>query len=185
MRYRLPDNSPLDVRALRRGILPAPPSPADIAKQAGKSIQVVPWWESKPPQATDFLTVQKTIALAAGAGSTVSLLTTSLPPEAYAVVKVVTIFADATTTGTDVDWILRFNGGPVPGWNNLTTFPRVSTNLSIDFGGTVLVPQGAVISVTAQNNNANGPWNIGALVSGWYLSASDIERIYGEMGTGY
>ena len=184
-RIGLPDNSPLDIRALRRG-QPAPQyNPANIAASATQVLQVVPWWETKPPQGTDFLEVQKTIALAAGAGSAVELLSFRLPQESFGVVKRVTIFADATTTNTDVNWTLRFNGGPVPGWNNLTTFPRVSTNLSIDIGGTVLIPPGTTVSVTAQNGNAFGPWNIGALVTGWYLSGSDIQRIYGAMAQGY
>lgn len=184
-RLRLPDDSPLDIRTLRVG-QPAPSfNPADIGAQAARVLQIIPWWETKPPQGTDFLQVQKTIALAAGAGSTVELLTFALPAESYGVVKGVSIFADATTTSTDVNWTLRFNGGPVPGWDNLTTFPRAASNLSIDYGGTVVIPPGTRVSVTAQNGNASGPWNIGALVAGWYLSASDLQRIYGAMATGY
>ncbi len=184
-RQTLPDNFPHDIKGLQRGILPAPYNPADLARNSTRALQIVPWWETKPPQGTDFLEVQKTIALAAGAGSVVTLLTFNLPDSSWGVIKGVSIFADATTVNTDVDWVLRFNSGPVPGWNNLTTFPRVSTNLSIDFSGTVVIPPGTTVEVTAANNNAFGPWNIGVMVTGWYLSASDIERIYGDMATGY
>lgn len=184
-RQTLPDGFPHDVRGLQRGILPAPYNPSDIGRSTAQVRNVVPWWETKPPQGIDFLQVQKTIALAAGAGSVVSLLTFALTPESYGVIKGVSIFADATTVNTDVDWILKFNGGPVPGWSNLTTFPRVSTNLSIDFSGTVIIPPGTTVEVTAVNNNAFGPWNIGVMVTGWSMSASDIQRIYGDMATGY
>lgn len=184
-RYTLPDNFPADIRGLQRGILPAPYNPADLGQTAQRTIQIVPWWETKPPQGTDFLFVQKTIALAAGAGSTVDLLVFDLPASSWGVVKGVTVFADATTVNFDVDWTLRFNGGPVSGWNNLTSFPRAAANLSIDFGGTVVIPPNTTVSVSAQNFNAFGPWNIGVLVAGWYMSASEIERIYGPMATGY
>jgi hypothetical protein len=185
MRVRLPDDFPKDVKGLQRGILPAPYNPADVAAQSARVINVVPWWETKPPQGLDFLEVNKSTVLAAGAGSAVELLSFTLPPETFGVIKVVSIFADATTTDTDVDWTLRFNSGPVPGWNNLTTFPRAAANLSIDYSGTILVTPGTNISVTAQNGNAFGPWTIGVLVAGWYLSQSELQRVYGDLTQGY
>jgi hypothetical protein len=139
----------------------------------------------RPPFATDFFPIEKSQVLLAGAGQQIVLTGSQfeLPPgDAIAVIKAVSIFADATTVLFDVDWSLQINQGPVSGWDHLTTFPRASSNLSIDFGGTIFVPQGAKIRMVATNNSAAGPWTIGGSYTGWYLGMSDIDRVFGRVG---
>jgi hypothetical protein len=187
MRHRLPDTRPTDIKALNRGIIPAPRTLSDTGQDAQRFIQMVPWWETKPPQAQDFLAVEKGQALAAVAGTQIVLTGARfrVPAENVAVIKSVQIFIDATTLLTDVDFAVRFNGGPVSGWDQLTTFPRASANLSIAFEGTIMVPVGVEITMTAINNAATGPWVVGGQFTGWYLSQREVERIYGRQARGY
>ena len=155
------------------------------AEQSRAEVSLTPWWQERPPFATDFTAIEKAEVLVAVAGTVLALpgATFQLPPGDFiAVVKAVTIFIDAPTLLTDVNWQLRINNGPVAGWDNLSTFPRVATNLSIDFGGTVFVSQGAQISMVAINNANTGPWTVGGQITGWYLSRADIDRVFGRAG---
>lgn len=185
-RTGLPDNFPKDVNISRRGVLPAPFSPlAEMAQQSQADVSLTPWWEERPPFAQDFIAIDKATVLPAGAGQEVNLPGASfqLPTGDFiAVIKAVTIFIDQPTLLTDVDWILKINNGPQAGWDRLSTFPRVATNLSIDFGGTVFVPQGALMSLTARNNSGAGPWTVGGQITGWYLSRADVDRVFGRAG---
>lgn len=182
----LPDDFPKDVNVSRRGVLPAPYSPlAQQAEQSRADVSLTPWWEERPPFATDFLAIEKAEMLAAAAGTIIELPGTvfTLPAGDFiAVIKAVTIFIDAPALTTDVNWQVQINDGPVAGWDRLSTFPRVATNLSIDFGGTIFVPQGARIRMVAINLAATGPWTVGGQLTGWYLSKADIDRVFGRAG---
>jgi len=180
---KLPFRQPLDIQASRRGIVPSPFSEASERSQA--SVALTPWWVERPPFATDFFATDKGTILAAGPGAPTELPGTvfTLPTgDAVAVIKAVTIFINAPTVLTDVDWQIQINEGPVAGWDQLTTFPRAAANLSIDFGGTIFVTQGARIRMVATNQSAAGPWTVGGSFTGWYLSQSDIQRVFGRVG---
>lgn len=184
-RVGLPDDFPKDVNVSRRGVLPAPYSPLVHQASDQSDVSLTPWWQERPPFATDFTAIDKATVVAAVAGTVVSLPGTQfrLPTGDFlAVVKAVTIFVNAPGLTLDVDFQVRVNNGPVPGWDRLSSFPRVAANLSIDFGGTIFVPQGALIEMVAINNAATGPWTVGGQLTGWYLSKADIDRVFGRSG---
>lgn len=166
------------------GGLPGPPPPPQTLRPVAA---VPPFYYVKPPSGIDFyfsMSSDTGLAdIAAGAGSTLVIApTTALRiPDLYeGVVAFVTIFLDAPTTGTDVIFTLRFNGGPVSGADALRSFPRTANNLSITFPFNIVVPGGTTIDVLATNQNANGPWSIGAEVGGWSYAESLRQRVFGD-----
>lgn len=183
-RSGLPGVSPLDVMVSRRGVLPAPASVLATEAAQHQQVSLTPWWVERPPFAQDFFATDKNTTLPAAVGS-VALpnATFQVPPGDFiAVIKAVTIFINAPTVATDVDWSILINDGPVQGWDHLTTFPRAAANLSIDFGGTIFVPQGALVSMRVNNISGAGPWTVGGSFTGWFLSQTDIARVFGRAG---
>ncbi|MGH7177672.1 MAG: hypothetical protein ACREJC_09855 [Tepidisphaeraceae bacterium] len=143
---------------------------------------IPPFYYVKPPSGVDFY-FNETATVAAGAGSTVVIAPTIalvIQPLYEGLVAFVTIFLDAPTTDTNVRFTLRFNGGPVQGADNLRSFPRTANNLSISFPFNVIVPGNTTIDVLATNQNAFGPWTIGAEVGGWQYAESLRRRVFGE-----
>lgn len=161
--------------------LQAAPSVAD---KSGVSRQVFPPWLYPLPQGNDFYIFTiggaKTALLAAGAGQSVTSDALVIPPEAAGALRVMSIFIDAPTVLVNVDWILRINGAPVPGWT-FTTFPRVANNISIDFTGLVRIPTGTVVDVQIVNRSAAGPWTVGVQFGGWYWSQRAGSALYGDL----
>lgn len=159
---------------LRDGtVIPAPPRRMPV---------IQPYYTEKPPSGQDFY-FNETGVLAAGAGSTLVLPAAGpllINPNFEGVIKSVVIFIDAPLTTLDIVWQLRVNGGGVVGWDALRTFPRTANNLSIEFSGTVQVPGSSKIDVLITNNNAVGPWTVGAEVSGWAWPVADRVRVFGE-----
>jgi len=171
----------IDVATRGNRQLPAAPHSEPIPKSA----QIPPYWLYKPPEGIDFY-MNETGVLAAGAGSTLILASVPaifLTPNYEGATQSVAIFVDAPTTDIDVTWTLRFREAPVPGWDRLTTFPRSATNLSIEFPGIVQCGPGTKIDVLVTNNNAFGPWTVGAEVTGWSWPRISRQRVFGREGT--
>lgn len=150
---------------------------------------LLPYYFIKPPSGTDLYFNSVTpvaTPLAAGAGATVILAAAAnktpffIRANSEGVVAAVQIFVDAPTADVDVSWTLRFNGAPVIGWDDLKTFPRVANSISIVFPGTVQVESGVTVDVLVTNNNAFGPWRVGAEVSGWQWPLNERLRVFGE-----
>jgi hypothetical protein len=161
---------------------PTPPGGLAVPSAPTPVASVPPFWLYKPPSGIDFY-FNVTGVLAAGAGSTLVLGGT--PPVTIlngyeGVVASVNIFVDAPTTTLDVTWALRFNQAPVPGWDRLRSFARTANNLSIEFSGFVQCGQNTLIDVLVSNQSAAGPWTVGVEVTGWYWSAIDRRRVYGD-----
>ena len=162
---------PMDVRAQNDQRVLGPPPPGAGGPAGAQDIPVFtvfPPWLWKPPSGQDFTSNEQGI-LAAGAGSQLIVPAVVFPQQQVGVLRLMTIFVDAPLVTIDVSWILRINGGPVPGWT-FKTFRRAATNLSIDFTGRVDIPQGSTVDVLIRNNNAAGPWDVGAQTSGWSWS---------------
>lgn len=119
-------------------------------------------------------------ALAAGAGTVVEPVSFALPGTMIGYVQIMGIYVLSPTGNTDLTFTLRINGAPVSGWDNINTPPGVA-NLILQNFSDVQVPLGAgtVVSVTVTNNNAFGPWTVGAKVAGWYHTQADELRYFG------
>lgn len=182
---------PLDVQAWGksraslaglRGTDPAaaPDMGAQDNDERSQVVSIPPPEVNPIPTARDFFQQLKSATLAAGVGATVTTVPElRLKPGEVGVIKIVEIFVDAPTTLIDVTWALFVNGGPVPGFDNLSTFPRAATNLSIGFTGTIRLPPSAIVTMVITNNSVAGPWTVGAAYAGWRWNEQEGERYTG------
>lgn len=168
-----PPQPPADIVA-RRTVVPVHKQSQQLQIPSQQTtLQKFPPWLYKPESGQDY-TTNETGTLAAAVGATLALAAFQIPANTKGVIRLFTLFVDAPNLTIDVDWIVRINRAPVPGWT-FTTFPRVANNLSIDFEGVVYVPEGALIDVLVRNNAATGPWTVGAQLSGWSWSKVILE----------
>lgn len=164
---------PLDIRALRNPkaqgtgfVSPMTQQSVAEGKSAPQAVLTIPApWLELPPDGSYFQATLKSAAVAAGT-TLASAVTFTLPAEADGVLAEMQIFIDAPTILTDIDWILKINGGPVQGWS-MTTFPRAANNFSAAQSGSVLIPTQGKVTVDITNNGA-GPFNVGTKILGWY-----------------
>lgn len=174
---------PRDIAAFGRPRLPS------AAKREGRpetpprqTIVTIPPPEVEPiPTAKDFFRILRTAALAAGAGNQV--VSTALRYQAsggiVAAIKFVSIFVDAPTALTNVVWSVLLNGAPAPGFDALTFSPRVAANFERTFPCTIRVPPNTTVQVVITNQDAAGPWTVGASFGGWGWNQQEGERYTG------
>jgi hypothetical protein len=119
--------------------------------------------------------------LAAGVGSVVTPVSFAMPGTMKGYVQIMGVYVLSPTANTSVTFSLRINGSPVSGWDNIQNPPGVANFFVQNFADLqVEVAPGADISIVATNNNANGPWTVGAKVAGWYHTEADERYFYGE-----
>jgi hypothetical protein len=156
------------------------PSPKGIIPRAA---QVPPFWQFKPPEGIDFF-FRTAGTLAAGAGSTLILAPTPrfrILPDYSGVIAGVSIFVDTPLTTLDITFTLRWNGGPVQGWDQLEAFPVAANAIIIPFPGNLQVPGGTDVDVLVTNNSAAGPWTVGATVTGWQWARINEDIAFGRL----
>lgn len=149
------------------------------------TVALPPWYVEPLASSNQFNLTANTASLAAVAGQTVFLTGADLTVAAYnvGVIRGVTIFIDAPTALTVVQFALLVNGQAPAGFDRLQSFPRVATNISIGFDAQIRLTQGDVITLRATNVTAAGPWTVGMSYNGWTTPTRDIERIFGDIGT--
>lgn len=162
------------------GTGPSGPSPiAGLASEAPWSRQVAPPWREKlGPVSRDFNFQNFELVLPAGVGSTVQGPSFRLPTANVGWLQQFQQYILSQTAATSIEWILQFNGGPVPGFLNKRNPPGVANLVLIDLNGLqVRVPQGALVSVLIRNLNVNGPWTVGTGFAGWQHSLqAELDR---------
>lgn len=143
-----------------------------------------------PPQTTPLITSQNFTAqdyamvLAAGVGSTITSAAASfrLPASQVGWLQNFTLYVLTPAATTSVQWTVRINGGPIPGWDNIQNAPGVANLFVGEYNGLAIrIPNGALVDVLITNLNANGPWTVGAKIAGWYHSLADEARVYGSL----
>jgi len=172
-------NTPVDMRQWS-GNAGRFPDPKGIIPQ---SAQIPPFYQIRPPTGVDFF-FKRMGVLAAGAGSTLILVPSNRPlkilPDYKANIAGVTIMVDAPLATLDITFTLRWNGGPVEGWDKLEPFPTAANALIIPFPGTLQTPGNTLIDVLVTNNSAAGPWTVGASVAGWQWPRIDEDIAFGR-----
>lgn len=152
------------------GFAPPPPAPA---------LQVPPWFLVKPPEAADFTACGRVAGLTSAAGQTVLTgSTVQIPANNVPVIRSLTLEVNNLLSTSDIDWRLRVNGNPVEGWAPLTVFPRSAATITVAYGPEetfIILPEGALIDVTAQVHDA-GTYDVGAHLHGWFVGADVAER---------
>lgn len=142
---------------------------------------VYPPWVYKIPTSQDFNAEAYDGAIAAAIGATVTITSFQLPATFVGWIQIFSVYVLSPTANQAVTWTLRINGAPVGGWDNVFFPPGVANFGVRDFSDLqVRVPDGGLITVTAQNRSANA-WTVGAKVSGWFHSFADEQRIYGDL----
>lgn len=143
---------------------------------------ISPFYEVKPRSGIDaYFNQTGVLAAVAGAAVEFGAGLFVLPSANVGVIGFLTIFVDAPNTTINVIWTLLLNGAPIPGWERITTFPRVANNLSIVYPGTVQIPKRAAITVRVTNQAATGPWTVGAEVGGWHWPEVDELQTFGKV----
>jgi hypothetical protein len=109
------------------------------------------------------------LVLAAGAGSEVTLAGFQLPQGQVGWLQVFSLYVLTPTAATDVRWQVRINQGPVPGWESVANPPGIAQFIVIgDDDMRVRLPGNCLVDVLITNQNASGPWTVGAELQGWY-----------------
>jgi hypothetical protein len=143
----------------------APTLPSGAAAPLS-SVQIFPPWLYTPDSGLDFNPRADGVVSAPGTTVRPAGLVFNLQPGYAGVVRFVAIFIDAPTTLLDIQFILTVNNGPVPGWDNLRSFPRNANNISITTEGVVQLPQNAQLGITIVNQGV-GAFTVGASYGGW------------------
>jgi len=120
------------------------------------------------PAATEFNVVVSKAS--AGAETNVDIgIVLDLPQNNIGIVRGVSLYINNMLTTTNVTWTLRFNGAPVPGYNNLSIFPRAAPSVANSFDSFVRIPQGNPMQVRVTYSNIDGAaYTVGAALSGWF-----------------
>lgn len=126
----------------------------------------------------DFNVNNYSTVIAAGPAITVIPVSFALPGTMQGYVQIFGIYVLAPTANTNLTYALQINNAPVSGWDNIANPPGVANLVVQNFSDLqVAVPPGSVVSVAITNNNAFGPWTVGAKIAGWYHTEAD-ERYY-------
>lgn len=91
----------------------------------------------------------------------------NVPNGSIFVIRGVSLYINNMLDTTDVRWSVVVNGNPVPGWANLTLFPRIATFVGNNFDSMIRGSGQAKIQVIYTNADG-GSYKIGAALTGWY-----------------
>lgn len=164
---------------ISRNVFRQQPGPA---QQAPFARNVFPPWVYKLPSSKDFNVNQYASVLAAGNGSQVTPVSVQIPETNVGYIQIFGIYVLTPTASTNISFSLHINGSPVEGWDNIIPPPGVANFVVQNFADLqVRIPDGAKIEVVVSNTDANGPWTVGAKVSGWFHSQIEEQRIYGTL----
>jgi hypothetical protein len=174
---------PWDIQTRLRNLPAAPPqSPEARRETVGRTQVVYPPSVEKLPESVDFVAQDYAIALAAVLNQTASSanLRFVLPPGNVGWLQGFTVYVLTPTALTSVQWQLRINGGPVPGWT-IQNSPGVANIYRDDFSDLrVRLGDSSVVDVLITNLNANGPWTVGGRIQGWFHSATAEQSRYAD-----
>lgn len=135
--------------------------------------------EARPPQATDFQiagTLAGRTAANTTPGAAGALFPSSfqLPANQVGVLKSISLLANGLLVTSNIRWRLRFNGGLVAGWSDLTINPRAAGSVELSFTPeetSIPVPEGALVDFVVQVLDA-GTYQVSVQAHGWYYSTS-------------
>ena len=156
--------------------------PSGPAQNSPLVRNIYPPWVFKLPMSKDFSRSNYASVLAAGAGQTVTPVSFDVPPSFVGFCQEFDIYALSPLATTNIVYTLRINGGPVEGFDSIP-LPPGATNLTLIIKNDLQVrlPDGCTVDVLVTNQDAAGPWTVGAVIGGWYHPESEEQRIYGTL----
>lgn len=127
------------------------------------------------PDATNFNTLGSVNS--AGPQSNILLpgASVQLPKANTGYIRSVSINIANMLQTTNVTWTVFINTSPVPGFTNLSIFPRVADGVTDEFDCVIRVSQGALVTIRYSNLDG-GTYGIGASLSGWYQPLQSAAR---------
>ncbi len=139
---------------------------------------------SPPRGALDFQATGRGTVAGPNTTTVVPNVSFSIPQNAVGIIRSLEFDINAVTVLTDVTWSLLFNESPVPGWSNISLFPRAASSIAVSYGPEetfIWVPDGQTIQIQVTVVDA-ASYLIGALFHGWHFSKT-IAAEYGLAGT--
>lgn len=98
---------------------------------------------------------------------TIPGITVNVPGGSIYVIRSLSLYINNMLDTTDVRWSIVVNGNPVPGWANMTLFPRIATFVGNNFD--TMIRGAGVASISVIFTNADGgSYKVGAAIGGWF-----------------
>lgn len=147
-----------------------PPRGPDI-QTSGVTRIIYPPRVEKLAASIDFQVRDYTMVLPAVAGATLAsvALSFTVPTGQVGWLQQFAMYSLTPTALTRVQWTVRINGGPVPGFDAMQTPPGIANLIYVGSDDMrIRVPGGATIDVLITNLTAGGPWTVGGDLAGWY-----------------
>lgn len=130
---------------------------------------------------TDFNVNSYSLVLPAGVGSTVVLPGFQCPQSMIGWLQQFFLYVLTPTADTNATWQVRLNGAPVPGFDNILNPPGIANLIVMPSDDMrIRIPNANLVDVVITNNNAFGPWTVGAGLSGWFHPEAAERRAFGE-----
>lgn len=178
MQFTSPDGLP-DCPA--DGGAPRLPPRGVSAGRMGLTRMVFPPRIEKLAVSVDFNINNYALILPAGAGNTVVLSGFQIPQGYIGWLQQTFLYTLAPTANTSASWMVRINGAPVPGFDNIQNPPGIANLLLMPTDDMrIRLTNGCVVDVVITNLNAFGPWTVGAGLSGWFHPEVAERRAFGE-----
>lgn len=128
---------------------------------------------------TDFNTNSYSLVLPAS--GTVALPAFQCPQGMVGWLQQFFLYVLTPTALTNATWQVRINQSPVPGFDNILNPPGIANLIVMPTDDMrIRIPNGASVDVLITNNNASGPWTVGAGLSGWFHPEVAERRAFGE-----
>ncbi len=165
-----------------RGHGQAPPT----ADELQKTLALQSWDQHKPPTAQDFYTfTPDLLVLPAGAGSQVSTTPATggaltLAADNIGKLEQLIFTINAPTVLMNIRLTVFANSGGIPGLTNIGFPPINAASFAFPLSSVWQLSPGTQLFVTFTNGNAQGPWSVGVVLSGYQVSAADVVAYTGQ-----
>lgn len=135
--------------------------------------------DQRPPGATDFnmdgtLAGRTSVNTAPGLPGSIFPGAFQVPQNNVAVIKSISLLVNGLLVTSNIRWRLRFNGGFVTGWSNLTINPRAAGSVELSFTPdetAIPVPEASLIDWVVQVLDA-GTYQVSVQTHGWFYSTT-------------
>lgn len=146
--------------------------------------QISPPWTTKIPASQDFFARDFELSVPVGVGSTVTSVALSfrLPLDHVGWLQQFALYVRGSLATTRLQWTVRINQGPVPGWDNKSNPPGIANLVLItDNGLAKRIPNGNLVDVLITNLDGAAIAGVGGFLAGWYHPKQDELRYWGEL----
>lgn len=160
---------------------PALPGRGEDASDAGLTRLVFPPKVEKLELSQDFNVNDYQMIVPAGVGATVvsAALRFALPKGHIGWLQQFTLYTLTPDASTRLQFTVRINAGPVPGFDNLQNPPGLANFVLVGTDDMrVRLGDSVVVDVLITNLGASGPWTVGGALAGWYHPAVAEKRAW-------